>query len=114
MGDRNKVGQVITNLLENAGKYSPPGSVITVSTVRKGKRVKLFVKDSGKGIPRDQLDRIFERFFRVTGDKQETYSGLGLGLYISSEIVRRHKGNIGVESEENNGSTFYFDLPVHD
>jgi PAS domain S-box-containing protein len=111
-GDRNKIGQVITNLLENAGKYSPAGSIITVSTVLDNNKVTLFVKDSGMGIPESQQQRIFERFYRVNGDRENTYSGLGLGLYISAEIVKRHNGRIGVESIENRGSTFYFDIPV--
>lgn len=113
MGDRNKIGQVITNLLENAGKYSPIDTTIQISTIRKGGNIQLLVRDKGKGIPLNQQERIFERFFRVNGEKEKTYSGLGLGLYISAEIVKRHQGNIGVESEENNGSTFYFELPVH-
>jgi signal transduction histidine kinase len=64
------------------------------------------------GIPKEQQDKIFDRFFRVAGDKENTYSGLGLGLYISKEIIRRHYGYIGVDSEPGKGSTFYFVLPI--
>jgi len=111
-GDRNKIGQVITNLLENAGKYSPSGSIITVQTSVKDGKIKLSIKDRGIGIPKEQLGKIFERFFRVSSETENTYAGLGLGLYISSEIIKRHHGTIGVDSKEGNGSTFYFELPV--
>ena len=112
-GDRNKIGQVITNLLENAAKYSPAGTVILVKTLPKENTLQLSVTDSGIGIPKAQLNKIFERFFRVTNETENTYSGLGLGLYISSEILKRHNGTIGVESEEGKGSVFYFELPVY-
>ena len=111
-GDRNKIGQVITNLLENAAKYSPAGTVILVKTLPKENTLQLSVTDTGIGIPKAQLNKIFERFFRVTNETENTYSGLGLGLYISSEILKRHNGSIGVESEEGKGSVFYFELPV--
>lgn len=113
-GDRNKIGQVIINLLDNARKYSPPGSPIEVKTESDKKVVKLYISDSGIGIPKEQQSRIFERFFRVKGEKENTYAGLGLGLYISSEIIRRHNGIIGVESEKDKGSVFYFELPLYD
>lgn len=111
-GDRNKIGQVITNLLENAGKYSDSGSIISVQTSVKDDKIRLSIKDRGIGIPKNQLDKIFERFFRVHGETENTYSGLGLGLYISSEIIKRHCGTLGVESKEGKGSTFYFELPI--
>jgi two-component system, OmpR family, phosphate regulon sensor histidine kinase PhoR len=111
-GDRNKIGQVITNFVDNAGKYSPPGSEILVTTINKDKSIRLAVQDFGIGIPKDQLGKIFERFFRVSQEKENTYAGLGLGLYISAEIIKRHKGIIGVETEKDKGSTFYFELPV--
>ncbi|UAY50820.1 sensor histidine kinase [Ferruginibacter albus] len=111
-GDRNKIGQVITNFIDNAGKYSPVNSDILVSTSLQNGKIKLSVKDFGIGIPKDQQSKIFERFFRVNYEKENTYAGLGLGLYISSELIRRHEGNIGVLSEEGQGSTFYFELPI--
>ncbi|HLX93216.1 MAG TPA: HAMP domain-containing sensor histidine kinase [Puia sp.] len=111
-GDRNKLGQVITNIIDNAGKYSPPSSKIIVQAKAEQNILALYVKDQGIGIPRDQQQKIFERFFRVKGKKENTYAGLGLGLYISAEIIFRHQGRIGVESEEGKGSTFYFQLPV--
>jgi PAS domain S-box-containing protein len=111
-GDRNKIGQVITNFIDNAGKYSPSNTDIIIETFKEGSKVKLAVSDSGIGIPKSQQPMIFDRFYRVSGTKENTYSGLGLGLYISFEIIKRHQGNIGVESEEGKGSTFYFELPV--
>ena len=111
-GDRNKIGQVVTNLLENAGKYSPAQSTIVITAKLDGNKVTVMVRDHGIGIPENQQDKIFERFYRVNGEQENTYSGLGLGLYISAEIIRRHDGEIGVESELNQGSTFYFNMPV--
>ena len=111
-GDRNKIGQVITNFIENAGKYSPPGSTIIIKTMLKTNSICLSVQDFGIGIPKDQLGKIFERFFRVTQEKENTYAGLGLGLYISAEIIKRHNGIIGVQSEKGQGSVFYFELPI--
>jgi PAS domain S-box-containing protein len=112
MGDRNKIGQVITNFIDNAGKYSPVNSEILVSTDIERDNIRLSVQDHGIGIPANQQGNIFDRFFRVTGERENTYAGLGLGLYISSELIRRHKGTIGVESEIGNGSTFYFTIPI--
>jgi two-component system CheB/CheR fusion protein len=111
-GDRNKIGQVITNFIDNAGKYSPAGSEVYITSYLAKNHVKISVKDKGMGIPKDQQTKIFDRFFRVKGDKENTYAGLGLGLYISAEIIKRHEGRIGVLSEEGKGSEFYFELPI--
>lgn len=112
VGDRNKIGQVITNFIDNACKYSPINSEILISTEIVGNSVKLSVKDHGIGIPASEQGKIFDRFFRVSGEKENTYAGLGLGLYISSEFIKRHKGTIGVESEIGDGSTFNFTIPI--
>lgn len=109
--DPERIGQVITNLLSNAIKYSPNPGQIVVSTMRDGDQVKLSVKDSGVGIAPDKLEKVFEQFYRVSGDKQHTFPGLGLGLYISSEIIKREGGRIWVESVEGRGSDFCFTLP---
>lgn len=114
-GDRERIGQVITNLITNAIKYSPHTKDINVITTADKKCVTLCVQDFGVGIPKDKLDRIFEQFFRVSGPHHNTVPGLGLGLYISSEIVKREGGKIWVESIEGKGSTFCFRLPLqHD
>jgi len=109
-GDRNKIGQVISNFIDNAGKYSQADTSIFVRTAINGDKIKLMVQDFGMGIPKDQQSKVFERFFRVTGEAENTYAGLGLGLYISAEIVKRHEGRIGLISDKGKGSTFYFEL----
>jgi PAS domain S-box-containing protein/excisionase family DNA binding protein len=111
-GDRERVGQVITNLISNAIKYSPKADKIVIkSSIDKG-MVKLCVQDFGIGVEKDKQKKVFERFFRASGPGQETFPGLGLGLYVSSEIIKRLNGRIWVESNEKNGSTFCFVLPV--
>lgn len=110
-GDRDRIGQVITNLLSNAIKYSPHNEKIIVSTSGDKKEITLRVQDFGIGIAKGQLDKVFGRFFRV-GDAEDTYGGLGLGLFISSEIIKRHGGRIWAESSGKKGSTFCFTLPI--
>ncbi|GEM_PF-599245 len=112
VADKFRIGQVITNLLTNAIKYSPSSDKVIVRTTVKGDYIQVAVQDFGVGVPQDLTKKIFNRFYRVEGRKRESYPGLGLGLFISSEIVRRHNGSIGVDSSEGKGSTFYFTLPV--
>lgn len=109
--DRERIGQVITNLLTNAIKYSPHSKEVIVSTSYKNGEVKLCVQDFGVGIPQSKQDKVFERFYRISGPKEDTYPGIGLGLYISSEIIKRENGRIWVESIKGKGSTFCFCLP---
>ena len=109
-GDKNRLEQVMINLLANAVKYSPEADTIVVKSEQKDDIVKVSVTDHGIGIPKDKLPFVFDRFFRAKDD--HTYSGLGLGLYISSEIIKQHGGTIGVTSEENKGSCFWFTLPL--
>ncbi len=109
-GDRDRIGQVIINFLTNAIKYSPDSEKIIVKSLAEEDHVKLCVQDFGTGIPKERQQQIFERFYRVSGN--ETIPGIGLGLYISAEIIRRQGGTIGVESEEGQGSTFCFSLPT--
>ncbi len=111
-GDRYRISQVLTNLITNAIKYSPHADKINLKSVTSDKYITLSVRDYGLGIPRARRKQVFERFYRVTGPHQETYPGLGLGLYISAEIIKRHRGRIWVESEAGEGSTFYFKLPA--
>lgn len=110
--DRNRIGQVLTNLLTNAIKYAPHAETIIVKTVHTDETLITSVLDFGIGIPKEKCQHIFERFGRVEGERQITYPGLGLGLYISAEFVKRHHGSIWVESEEGKGSTFSFSLPL--
>ncbi|MFD0767086.1 PAS domain S-box protein [Mucilaginibacter lutimaris] len=110
--DKERIGQVITNLVSNAIKYSPQSNRIIISTERDDKMVTVCVEDFGIGIPDDKCGKVFEQFYRVSGSKQHTFPGLGLGLYISNEIIRREGGKMWVNSVEGKGSTFCFSLPV--
>lgn len=110
--DRDRVSQVMTNFITNAMKYSLDSKKIVVQTKSTKDRVIFSMQDFGMGIPKEQKESVFEQFYRVEGERQKTIPGLGLGLYISSEIIRRQGGNIWVESEEEKGSTFYFSLPA--
>lgn len=109
--DRQRIEQVLLNYLSNAVKYSPKNKQIEVYIHLKDKQVEVAVQDFGIGIPAPKQNRIFERFFRVQ-NKNHNFQGLGIGLYISAEIVKRHKGKVWVKSEEGKGSTFSFSLPV--
>ena len=110
LGDRERVGQVITNFLTNAIKYSPYAEKILVETnVEKGSIV-FSVQDFGVGINPEDQSQVFDRFFRAS--EQDTFPGLGLGLYISAEIIHRLKGKISLESKKGKGSTFTFSLPI--
>jgi two-component system CheB/CheR fusion protein len=110
--DKNRIGQVLINLLSNAIKYSPNADKVLVNCCSEDGKIKLCVQDFGIGIPGSQQSKLFTRFFRVSDDKTNTYPGLGLGLYITNEIIKRHNGTIDFKSEEGKGSTFCFSLPV--
>lgn len=111
-GDRDRVEQVLMNLLDNAYKYSDPGSTIRVGTELINNQIVISVGDQGKGIPPQELEKIFDKFHRVErGDARETY-GYGLGLYISRKLIESMGGRLWVESELGSGSTFYFSLPL--
>jgi PAS domain S-box-containing protein len=112
-GDKERIGQVITNLITNAIKYSPNSDNIIVSTEIKNNEVVLCVQDFGIGIAEKDLEKVFEQFYRVSGYMQHTFPGLGLGLYISSEIIKREGGRIWVTSEQGKGSEFLFALPLN-
>jgi signal transduction histidine kinase len=110
--DKDRIGQVITNLISNAIKYSPQSDRIIISTELENNEVIVCVQDFGIGIAEDKKERVFEQFYRVSGSKQHTFPGLGLGLYISNEIIRREGGRMWVNSVEGKGSTFCFSLPA--
>jgi PAS domain S-box-containing protein len=111
MADRQRIDQVVTNLISNAVKYSPRADRVEVSAYSDDENVTVSVKDFGMGIAAPDLTRIFDRFYRVE-NAQHNITGLGLGLYIASEIIKRHHGSMWAESEPGKGSTFYFTLPV--
>jgi PAS domain S-box-containing protein len=110
--DKDRIGQVVINLITNAIKYSPTADEIIISSKIVDGHVEVCVQDFGIGIAKDKLDKVFEQFYRVSGDKEHTFPGLGLGLYISSEIIKREGGKIWVNSIEGKGSTFCFSLPL--
>ena len=99
------------NFINNAVKYSLADKKIILKTIVTDNLVRVSVTDFGIGLSAEQIDRIFERFYRVE-DKKLMTGGLGMGLYICDEIISNHQGKIGVESELSKGATFYFELPV--
>lgn len=114
IADKDKIGQVITNLLSNAVKYSPDGGEITINCLRIENKIQVSIKDNGIGIHKEDLPNLFERFYRVQSDAMKSFSGFGIGLYLCAEIIGRHHGEIWAESEEGQGSTFYFSLPMEE
>lgn len=108
--DKNRLEQVLVNLIHNAVKFTKPGGRITLGAEAVQGGVRCAVRDTGVGIPSESLTRIFERFYRV--DSSRTGSGTGLGLSISRHIVEAHGGKIWAESEEGRGSVFYFEIPI--
>ncbi len=111
--DWDKIGQVIHNLISNAVKYSPTGSVIHVSSAFNHEFASVSVKDQGKGITPEDAAHIFDRYYRVESDDMHSISGFGIGLYLCSEIISHHKGTISVKSEIGKGSEFIFSLPLN-
>jgi PAS domain S-box-containing protein len=110
--DRDKIASVISNLISNAVKYSPKGKNITVRCDVIENNAVFSVKDEGMGIKAQDIDKLFERYYRVSTNHTRHISGFGIGLYLSAEIIQRHGGRIWVESESGVGSTFYFSLPL--
>ena len=110
--DKDKIGSVLTNLLNNAIKYSPNGKLIGVKCEMLPGGAQVSVKDNGLGIKPQDIPHIFDRYFRVEGKHMANISGFGIGLYLSAEIIRQHQGKIWVESDPEKGSTFYFSIPV--
>jgi len=104
--------RVLDNLIDNAVKFTPAGGTITMRLRQEGEQVALEVSDTGIGIPADQLERIFERFYQVDGGTQRQYGGVGLGLALVKEIVEAYGGRVTVESRVGEGSTFTVLLPI--
>jgi len=111
LGDAQRLHQALLNLLGNGIKYCQPGDQITISVERQGQFLRVEVADTGPGIPRKALPRIFERFYRVP-DAERRAAGTGLGLVITRRIVEAHGGQISVESQEGKGTKFAFTLPI--
>lgn len=109
--DTDKMMQVIDNIMNNAIKYSPDGGVITARLIEAQENVVLSISDQGLGIPRKDISKVFDRFYRVDKARSRKQGGTGLGLAISKEVVEAHHGRIWVDSAEGRGSTFYISLP---
>ena len=113
-GDKDRIGQAMINFLTNAIKYSPGSSKVDVTIFQPAKgEVAYSVKDYGIGIDKAEHEKIFERFYRAEGKKEQTYPGFGIGLFIVSEFVQKHGGRMQLESEKGKGSVFTFILPVY-
>jgi signal transduction histidine kinase len=110
--DKDRIGQVLLNLLTNAIKYSPDSDCVEIYAEQRKNKAIIKVKDKGIGIDKKDHERIFQRFYRVEGRSEQTYPGFGIGLFIANEIVQRHNGIIFVQSEKGKGSEFIVELPV--
>lgn len=113
MGDRERLGDVIRNLIGNALKYSPEGTDVDINISRDENYGVIAIRDRGIGIPENQLNKIFESFYRSDNIKGKDPGGMGLGLYICKDIIMRHGGNIWAENNTDGGSTFYVKLPLY-
>ena len=111
-GDPSWIREVISNLLDNAIKYTKAKGEIRITVLKKAKKIYLEVKDNGAGIPREDQKHIFDKFFRAQNILKKQTQGSGLGLFIAKEIIESHKGKIGFQSEVGKGSTFWFLLPT--
>ncbi len=110
-GDKERLQQVVINLLSNAIKYSPNATQVFITIAQENDEIKVAVKDTGIGIGMENVRKIFDRYHRIE-EHAVQFQGLGIGLFISYEIIQRHHGKLWVESERGKGSTFYFTLPV--
>ncbi|HMS55630.1 MAG TPA: ATP-binding protein, partial [Fimbriimonadaceae bacterium] len=114
VGDEDKLDQILTNLLNNAIKYSPNGGIITVHARQDGDEILMGVQDQGMGIPKDHVNKVFEKFHRVNNEDNRKIYGTGLGLYLVKHLVEGvHFGRIWCESEVGVGSTFWFRVPAN-
>jgi len=112
IGDKDRLGQVFINLLSNVIKYSPLADTVEVDIHSSAEAITISVRDYGIGIPQEQREHIFERFYRAVDPSTKAFSGLGIGLYLVAEIIKHHGGMITVESAMGKGSTFHVALPL--
>jgi signal transduction histidine kinase len=108
--DANRIHQVVANLVGNAAKFTPPGGRVRVEATRVEGDVRVEVSDTGRGVPEQALDRIFDRYGQA--EQRSDDGGLGLGLFIARGIVQAHSGRIWAESTVGRGSTFFFTIPA--
>jgi PAS domain S-box-containing protein len=111
-GDRDKIDQVLINFLSNAIKYSPEGGMIEINTRLIDNMVEVSVADQGLGIAQQDIEKLFNRYYRVENKHTEKIPGFGIGLYLCAEIISHHHGKISVQSEQGKGSTFSFTIPL--
>lgn len=111
LADRERLGQVLINLISNGIKYSPNGGDVVISCLVDNNGITVSVQDKGIGIPKEMQSKVFDRFYRVQRPQAPTFPGIGLGLYITAGIIQQHGGTIWVESNTDGGSTFFFTLP---
>ena len=112
MLDKEKIKIAVKNIIDNAVRYTPRGGKISVAVKKNRKRIEVQIKDTGLGIPRDQQDKVFTKFFRASNITKIDTEGTGLGLYISKNIIEAHGGIIWFDSKEGKGTNFYFILPL--
>jgi signal transduction histidine kinase len=110
-GDKGRIGQVLMNLLTNAIKYSSQADIVIVHLSADSENVRVSVQDFGDGIAKEYQQKIFERYYQVSDSGNHPFAGLGMGLYLANEIIKRHRGSIWVESTQGQGSIFTFTLP---
>lgn len=113
LADRARLTQVMDNLIGNALKFTPPGGTIEIWVEDEGDFHRVYVRDTGIGIPADKLEKIFEPFYQIDGSTTRRFGGAGLGLAIVRQIVEAHGGQVGVTSEVGKGSTFFFTVPKY-
>jgi signal transduction histidine kinase len=111
--DINKLKHVFFDLLDNAIKFNKKGGEVIIEAKQMGNKVEVSIKDTGIGIPKEHLDRIFDRLYQVDSSPRRKYGGVGLGLAIVKDIIKRFGGEIQIESKPNKGSKFTFTLPIH-
>ncbi|MGM0651204.1 MAG: ATP-binding protein [Bacillota bacterium] len=109
--DRDKMMRVFSNLLNNAVKFTPPNGLISINASSEGSYIRVALKDSGRGIPEEELPRVFERFYRVEKTRSRDFGGTGLGLSIARKVIESHGGSIWIESKQGSGTAVYFTLP---
>ena len=112
IGDKDRLEQVLTNLIGNAIKFSAAGQMVTISAAEDQAEILIAVKDHGIGIAAEELDEIFSRYYQANNKSERSAMGSGLGLHIAKKIIEAHKGKIWAESEAGQGSTFCFTLPT--
>jgi signal transduction histidine kinase len=111
-GDAKKLTDMLTNVLDNAVKFTPSRGKISIFAKKDGKKIHISIQDSGIGIPADLLPHLFQKFYQIDSSIRRKYGGTGLGLFICKKIVDAHKGNVWIESEESKGTTVHILLPI--